>query len=44
VTVDVSIDHGGIAETSRPTTHSHPTYYSSSPKPVPIPAPVSTMT
>jgi alanine dehydrogenase len=24
--VDVSIDQGGIAETSRPTTHSHPTY------------------
>ena len=26
VIVDVSIDHGGAAETSRPTTHSHPTY------------------
>jgi len=26
VIVDVSIDQGGIAETSRPTTHSHPTY------------------
>jgi alanine dehydrogenase len=26
VIVDVSIDQGGCAETSRPTTHSHPTY------------------
>jgi alanine dehydrogenase len=26
VIVDVSIDQGGSAETSRPTTHSHPTY------------------
>lgn len=26
VIVDISIDQGGIAETSRPTTHSHPTY------------------
>jgi alanine dehydrogenase len=26
VIVDVSIDQGGTAETSRPTTHSHPTY------------------
>lgn len=26
VLVDVSIDQGGAAETSRPTTHSHPTY------------------
>jgi alanine dehydrogenase len=26
VIVDVSIDQGGMAETSRPTTHSHPTY------------------
>ncbi len=26
VLVDVSIDQGGCAETSRPTTHSHPTY------------------
>lgn len=26
VIVDVSIDQGGIAETSRPTTHLHPTY------------------
>ncbi len=26
VIVDVSIDQGGVAETSRPTTHSHPTY------------------
>jgi alanine dehydrogenase len=26
VIVDVSIDQGGAAETSRPTTHSHPTY------------------
>jgi alanine dehydrogenase len=26
VLVDVSIDQGGIAETSRPTSHSHPTY------------------
>jgi alanine dehydrogenase len=26
VVVDVSIDQGGCAETSRPTTHSHPTY------------------
>ena len=24
--VDVAIDQGGCAETSRPTTHSHPTY------------------
>jgi alanine dehydrogenase len=26
VFVDVSIDQGGCAETSKPTTHSHPTY------------------
>jgi alanine dehydrogenase len=26
VIVDVAIDQGGCAETSRPTTHSHPTY------------------
>ena len=26
VFVDISIDQGGIAETSRPTSHSHPTY------------------
>jgi alanine dehydrogenase len=26
VIVDISIDQGGCAETSRPTTHSHPTY------------------
>ena len=26
VIVDVSIDQGGVAETSRPTSHSHPTY------------------
>jgi alanine dehydrogenase len=26
VIVDVSIDQGGCAKTSRPTTHSHPTY------------------
>ena len=26
VIVDVSIDQGGMSETSRPTTHSHPTY------------------
>ncbi len=26
VIVDISIDQGGIAETSKPTTHSHPTY------------------
>ena len=26
VIVDVAIDHGGCVETSRPTTHSHPTY------------------
>ncbi len=26
VLVDIAIDQGGIAETSRPTTHSHPTY------------------
>ncbi len=26
VLVDVSIDAGGVAETSRPTTHAHPTY------------------
>ena len=26
VIVDVAIDQGGISETSRPTTHSHPTY------------------
>ncbi len=26
VLVDVCIDQGGVAETSRPTTHSHPTY------------------
>ena len=26
VIVDVSIDQGGVAETSRPTTHSHPTF------------------
>jgi alanine dehydrogenase len=26
VIIDVSIDQGGMAETSRPTTHSHPTY------------------
>jgi alanine dehydrogenase len=24
--VDISVDQGGIAETSRPTSHSHPTY------------------
>jgi alanine dehydrogenase len=24
--VDISIDAGGVAETSRPTTHAHPTY------------------
>ena len=27
VLVDVCIDQGGISETSRPTTHSHPTYF-----------------
>src|SRR5439155_11392345 len=26
VIVDISIDQGGCSETSRPTTHSHPTY------------------
>ncbi len=26
VIIDVAIDQGGCAETSRPTTHSHPTY------------------
>jgi alanine dehydrogenase len=26
VLVDIAIDQGGIAETSRPTSHSHPTY------------------
>jgi alanine dehydrogenase len=26
VIVDIAIDQGGCAETSRPTTHSHPTY------------------
>ena len=26
VIVDIAIDQGGCSETSRPTTHSHPTY------------------
>ncbi len=28
VLVDVCIDQGGVSETSKPTTHSHPTYFS----------------